>query len=83
MGLLVIHSNTWSHFAVSKQIINIQLNYWYQIEIIEIIEYTFFSLKIINPQNIDKNILENLDQNRINIEVTLLYFINQWTKNTK
>ena len=40
-----------------------------------IIEYTFvFSLKIINPQNIDENILENLDQNRINIEVTLLYF---------
>ena len=29
---------------------------------------------MINPQNIDKNILEILDQNRINIEVTLLYF---------
>ena len=40
----------------------------------KLIEYTFFSLKIINPQNIDKNILEISDQNRINIEVTLLYF---------
>ena len=39
-----------------------------------LIEYTFFSPKIINPQNVDKNILENSDQNRINIEVTLLYF---------
>ena len=29
---------------------------------------------MINPKNIDKNILENSDQNRINIEVTLLYF---------
>ena len=29
------------------------------------IEYTFFSLKIINPKNIDKNILEILDQNLI------------------
>ena len=38
------------------------------------IEYTFFSLKIINPQNIHKNILEILDQNRINIKVTFLYF---------
>ena len=37
-----------------------------------------FSLRIINPKNIDKNILEIPDQNRINIEVTLLYFsINQ------
>ena len=33
-----------------------------------------FSLKIINPQNIDKNILEISDQNRINIKVTFLYF---------
>ena len=39
-----------------------------------LIEYTFLSLKIINPKNIDKNILEISDQNRINIEVTLLYF---------
>ena len=38
------------------------------------IEYTYFSLKIINPKNIQKNILEILDQNRINIEVTFLYF---------
>ena len=38
------------------------------------IEYTFFSLEIINPKNIDKNILENSDRNRIDIEVTLLYF---------
>ena len=31
-----------------------------------------------NPKNIHKNILEILDQNRINIEVTFLYFsINQ------
>ena len=37
------------------------------------IEYTFFSLKIIN-KNIHKNILEILDQNRISIEVTFLYF---------
>ena len=37
-------------------------------------EYSFFSLKIINPKNIDKSILEILDQNRINIEVILLYF---------
>ena len=36
--------------------------------------HIFFSLKIINSKNIDKNILENSDQNRINIEVTLLYF---------
>ena len=33
-----------------------------------------FCLKIINPENIDKNILEISDQNRIKIEVTLLYF---------
>ena len=33
-----------------------------------------FSLEIIDPKNIDKNILEISDQNRINIEVTLLYF---------
>ena len=39
-----------------------------------IIEYIFFSLKIINHKNIDKNILEISDQNRINIEITLLYF---------
>ena len=38
------------------------------------IEYTFFSLKIINPKNMNKNILEISDQNRSNIEVTLLYF---------
>ena len=38
------------------------------------IEYTFFSLKIINPQNIHKNILEISDQNHINIKVTFLYF---------
>ena len=40
----------------------------------EIIEYTFFSLEIINPQNIHKNILEISDENRINIKVTFLYF---------
>ena len=39
-----------------------------------LLEYTFFSLKIINSKNIDKNILEISDQNCINIEVTLLYF---------
>ena len=33
----------------------------------------FFSLKISN-KNIHKNILEILDQNRISIEVTFLYF---------
>ena len=33
-----------------------------------------FSLKIINHQNIHKNILEISDQNRINIKVTFLYF---------
>ena len=39
-----------------------------------LIEYTFFfSLKIIN-KNIHKNILEILDQNRISIKVTFLYF---------
>ena len=38
-----------------------------------LIDYTFFSFKIIN-QNIHKNILEILDQNRISIEVTFLYF---------
>ena len=38
------------------------------------IEYTFFNPKIINSKNIDKNILEISDQNRINIEVKLLYF---------
>ena len=35
--------------------------------------HIFFSLKIIN-KNIHKNILEILDKNRINIEVTFLYF---------
>ena len=40
----------------------------------KIIEYTFFSLEIINPQNVHKNILEISDQNRINIKVTFLYF---------
>ena len=35
------------------------------------IEYTFFSLKIINPKNMHKNILEISDQNRINSKVTL------------
>ena len=39
-----------------------------------LIEYIFFSLKIINPKNIDKNILEISDQNCIKTEVTLLYF---------
>ena len=39
-----------------------------------LIEHTFFSLKIIKPKNINKNILEILDQNRFNIEVILLYF---------
>ena len=38
------------------------------------IEYSFFCLKIINPKNIHKNIQEIPDQNRISIEVTLLYF---------
>ena len=41
---------------------------------LKLIEYTFFNLKIINPKNIHKNILEILDQNRISIEVTFLYF---------
>ena len=36
--------------------------------------HIFFSLKIINPKNIDQNILEISDQNRINIKVTFLYF---------
>ena len=40
----------------------------------ELIEYTFFSLEIINSKNRHKNILEISDQNRINIEGTLLYF---------
>ena len=40
----------------------------------DLIEYIFFSLKIINPKNTDKNILEISGQNRINIEVTFLYF---------
>ena len=46
------------------------------------IEYKFFSLKIINPKNIDKNILEISDQNHINIEVTLLYFSTKLQKKT-
>ena len=37
------------------------------------IEYTFFSTEISN-KNIHKKILEILDQNRISIEVTFLYF---------
>ena len=37
------------------------------------IEYTFFSPKISN-KNIYKNIVEILDQNRINIKATFLYF---------
>ena len=46
--------------------------------------YIFFSLKIINPKIVDKNILEIFDQNRINIEVTLLYFsTNQLKKQNK
>ena len=36
--------------------------------------HIFFSLKIIKPKNIDKNIQEILDENHINIRVTLLYF---------
>ena len=36
--------------------------------------HIFFSLKIINSKNMNKNILEISDQNHINIEVTLLYF---------
>ena len=40
----------------------------------KIIEYTFFSLKIIDSKNTDENILEISDQNRINIGVTPLYF---------
>ena len=36
--------------------------------------HNFFSLKIINPKKIHKNILEILDQNRINIKITFLYF---------
>ena len=44
------------------------------------IENTYFSLKIINPKNIHKNILEISDQNRINIEVI---FFNQLAKNTE
>ena len=39
-----------------------------------LIEYIFFNFKIINPKNLHKNIPEILDQNRINIEVTFLYF---------
>ena len=35
---------------------------------------TLNNLKIINSKNIDKNTLEISDQNRIYIEVTLLYF---------
>ena len=42
-------------------------------------------IEYINQKNIDKNILENSDQNRINIEVTLLYFLTnqlkRWNKN--
>ena len=45
--------------------------------------HIFFSLKIINPKNRDKNIVEISDQNRINIKVTHLYFFNQSAKNTK
>ena len=41
---------------------------------LNIMEYTFFSLKIINPKNIRKNIQEISYQNRINIEITFLYF---------
>ena len=37
-------------------------------------ECSFFSLKIINLENKDKNILEISDQNRIKIEVTFLIF---------
>ena len=40
------------------------------------IEYTFLCLKITNP----KNILEISDQNCINIEVTLLCFLNNKLK---
>ena len=46
--------------------INNSMNY-------ESIEYTFFSLDIIN-KNIHENILEILDQNHISIKVTFLYF---------
>ena len=42
-----------------------------------------FCLKIINPQNIHKNILEISNQNRINIEVTLLYFSTNLLKTQK
>ena len=56
------------------------LKYSYLIQIIFkqiyliLLNRNFFRLKIINPKNIDKNIQEISDQNRINIEVILLYF---------
>ena len=37
------------------------------LDLLMVIEYTFFSLKIINSKNIDKNILEISDQNRIKV----------------
>ena len=40
----------------------------------------FLALKNNQPKNIDKNILEISDQNRINIEVTLLYFLTNQLK---
>ena len=57
--------------VIGKNLLNTFSN---PIEIIhKNIEYTYFCLKIINSKNIDKNILEISDQNRINIKVTLLY----------
>ena len=49
-----------------------------------IIKYTLFIHEIINPKSIDKNVLKISNQNRINIEVTLLYFAtNQWKAQNK
>ena len=42
-----------------------------------------FSLIIINPQNIHKNILEISDQNRINIKNIFLYFSTKQQKYKK
>ena len=44
--------------------------------------HIFLALKL-NSKNIDKNILKISDQNRINIEVTLLYFSTNQLKTQK
>ena len=66
---------SWKYWSDLTLAGTLKICYMYRIHI--------FYLKIINPQNIHKNILEISDQNRVNIEVTLLYFSTNQLKTQK